>query len=108
VYAKSRIDRNIAPSTTPSLSSSSNTPIGVASNSATPSGNSAQHPSMAWIAGAVIGPIALTAIVAGLVFLLYRRKRPGTELSADAPGLYQDRAPAKLVAELDGRTVGRV
>ncbi len=104
-------------STTPSPSLSSAVPVGTASNSATPSVNSAQHSSMAWIAGAVIGPIAFIALVAGLVFLLYRWKRPGTaaqprhaELSADAPGLFRWKRPgttaqprnAELSAEAPG------
>lgn len=101
-------------STTARLLSSSTAPVGAASNSTTPLGNSTQHSSMAWVAGAVIGPIALITLVAGLALLLYRRKRPRTtsqlgnrELSAEAPGLpqTQDKAPVKPVTELDGRPV---
>jgi PAN domain len=91
--ASSSSSRVAASSTSAAESSGLSAQVSAASNSAPKS----------WIAGVVIGPLALIALLAGLVFFLRRRKRRAATPSGVPAPAKEDGGAARTVSELGGR-----
>ncbi|KAF4766326.1 hypothetical protein N7455_005583 [Penicillium solitum] len=78
----------------PTTTTTSTTAESQASQSPTPTVAATKGSSKAWIAGAVIGPLAGVAIVAALIFWwIYRRGQNQPSLSQEQPFLNQSPPP---------------
>ncbi|KAJ5174273.1 uncharacterized protein N7482_000150 [Penicillium canariense] len=104
VWSAFSLYRELPVSTTSSSSSSSSTASTVSSTqsqtrtsssipsqtSASTTSTSESNSSKAWIAGAVVGPVAGVAVIAGLAWFMFRRKQKETESEKSQEQIYTD------------------
>jgi PAN domain-containing protein len=101
----------LGPASSSASSSMSRTTLSSTPTTSTLASSSRHHSSNAWIAGAVVGPLAFISLIAAILFCVFRRRHrtkaaPGLTNDEMAPSYATYRKDPVVLSELDSRPVG--